>query len=166
MAPNPAIAASWISPSTPPVIIISARPLRMSSIASPMAWVPVAQAAVTVLIGPNALASKLTWWLGMLGKKPVMAKGLTRLNPLLRRICRFSSATSKPPTPVPIRVPTRSALGTGSGRLASSRAMRAAAMANWEAREMRRASLKSIYFLATKSLTSPAMREGRSEASN
>src|SRR5690606_13307110 len=55
IAEKPARAPGWISPSTPPAIMTSAAPRRMNSVASPSDWVPVAQAATTVLIGPREI---------------------------------------------------------------------------------------------------------------
>jgi hypothetical protein len=46
---------------------MSAEPLRMNSIASPMACVPVAQAATTVLIGPIALSQQADVMAGHIG---------------------------------------------------------------------------------------------------
>ena len=61
MAMNPMMRAGWTNASTPPQSITSAAPRRMTSAASPMACVPVAQAETTVLIGPRAPAQRLTW---------------------------------------------------------------------------------------------------------
>jgi len=60
MEQNPTIRVKCTIASTPPHIITSAAPRRMYSVASPIAWVPVAQADTTVLIGPVAAAHVLT----------------------------------------------------------------------------------------------------------
>ena len=68
MAQNPPILKSRIRASVPPEITKSAEPLRISSVPSPTACVPVAQAVAMVLFGPvhwNCLAIMKAARLGM-----------------------------------------------------------------------------------------------------
>ncbi len=144
MALKPPIAKSRITDSVPPVITTSAAPRRMISAASPMAWVLVAQAVVRVAFGPKHRNWRAITKAARFGIPEGRAKGFSRLYPLERNICRFSSTASTPPTAVPNTTPDRSGSGMVPGRLASCIACMAEANAICAERGMRLASFLSI----------------------
>src|SRR5438067_2835694 len=94
-----------------------------------------------------------------------MKKGFTRRWPLLTAVRWVSSRVARPPMPLPTITPTRSPSGLSIARAASLRAICVAARPNWMKRSLRRASFLSMNCAGSKSLTSPAMRLGRSFAS-
>jgi hypothetical protein len=128
--------------------------------------VPVAQAVVTVRLGPTAWNSWAMWKAGMLGKAEGIVKGLTLPQPACRSVCKPSSTRSRPPMEVPKHTPLRSEGGEAAVSPAFSAALRAAMRESCEARDMRRASLAGMKSSMRRSDTSPAIWHGRAEASN
>ncbi len=82
--------------------------------------------------------------------------GESRLGPRFSITRTCSTSVPRPPTPVAIDTPTRSgSLATSSFESVS--ACDAAAVASCAKRSVRRASFLSMYFVGSKSLTSPAI---------
>ena len=143
--------------STPPAMIASASPRWIIFQASPMLWLPVAQAVTTELLGPLAPkrmeicpGASFTMSMGM-------KKGEIRPGPFSRRTLWKDSIVVNPPSPAPTTTPTRSAFSGVILNRESSMAMTAAAMAYWIKISMRRPSFLSINFSGSKSLTSAAI---------
>ena len=164
MAVKVAMPMRQIAASVPPAITATASPRRIHSAASPMALPEEAQAETAAKFGPRAPNSMATRPAVMSGIIAGMVKGETRRGPpWLRRTTAFSSH-SRPPIPEATRTPTSSPIELTS-RPESSTASRAAARPRATQREVRRASLGPRWSAGSNPLTSPAMRVGRSDAS-
>ena len=164
MAVNVAMPIRQIAASVPPAITATESPRRIHSAASPMALPEEAQAETAAKFGPRAPNSMATRPAVMSGIIAGMVKGETRRGPpWLRRTTAFSSH-SRPPIPEATRTPTSSPIELTS-RPESSTASRAAASPRATQREVRRASLGPRWSAGSNPLTSPAIRVGRSDAS-
>ena len=119
--------------SAPPATITSASPRRIISLASPMAWPPVAQADTVVKFGPVIPNWMAIWPAPMLGMPIGMRNGLIRSGPRRALIVKPSMSVPTPPSPVPRMTPVRSASSPSnrSGSPAWSSASRAATSPNW-----------------------------------
>ena len=167
MAANPAIGVFATAASVPPANITSASPYWMVLVARPMALLPEAQAVTSASTGPMRPKLMDTCPAAILAIIIGTAKGLTLEGPLVSMRCTVSSMVPIPPMPVPMMVPTRSGFSALMSSLASSTAILAAATANCTFRSIwRTAFLSPTYFTGSKSFTSPAMRTGKSAASN
>ena len=114
--------------------------------ASPIEFVPVAQAVTVEPLGPFAPKSIETWPVAMSGISIGTKKGLTLLGPLFFSIVCATSNVSIPPIPEPIHTPIRLALSSLIVKLASSTACLAATTAYCVKRSMRRASFRNMIF--------------------
>ena len=92
--------------SAPPASITSARPARMCSAASPMAWLPEEQAVVAQESGPRRPSSIETWAAAMLAIIMGMNRGETRSGPRSTSTRVWASKVSRPPTPLPRITPS------------------------------------------------------------
>ena len=86
IAQNPAIVSGMMIASAPPAIMTSASPRWMSLRASPIAWLPVAQAVMTEEFGPFAPKRMDTSPDAMLTIIIGMKNGDTRSGPFSRRV--------------------------------------------------------------------------------
>ena len=138
MLVNPAMAASTNGASLPPASTTSQRSWATSRAALARAWVPAAQAVQVFSAGPWKPCRIDTAAGAALGIIIGMRNGDTRRGPfsLMTRI--WSSRVWMPPMPVPMNTPRR--VGSPVNSPACSRAMSAAARANWVQRSLRRAS--------------------------
>ena len=102
MAQKPPTHSGVTTPSQPPAIITSASFRLMISKASPMAWVPVAQAVQEAWFGPFAPYRIDTWPEAMLTISPTMKKGEMRRGPSCRRVACWRSMEGSPPIPEPM----------------------------------------------------------------
>ena len=156
IAAKPATPMGAIAASLPPANMTSASPRRMIAMALPMASEPAAQAVHVALSGPLAPSNSETWAAPMLGIIMGIRSGLTRSGPFSISRRTSSSNVARPPTPLPMTAPIRSASGAISSA-ASSRAMLAAATAYWANRSRRRMTRRSMKPSGSKPATSPAM---------
>src|SRR5574343_2051168 len=102
----------------------------------------------------------------MLISEPGMKNGPILRMPPSWRATPVSSISGRPPIPEPIFTPTRVlSRSATSSRPASATACSAAAIPKWMNLSMRRASLGEMYWLMSKSLTSPATWQAMSLAS-
>jgi len=152
----PAIAIEVIAASAAPASITSAAPRRIISAASPMAFVPEAQAVARDMFGPRAPTR-----MAMLPAAPSeiiigMRKGLTRSGPRWRRISYCSTRVVMPPMPEPIKIPTRLRLTSSMIKPDCARASSVATVANWVKRSILRASRVPNKATGSKPLTSAA----------
>ena len=81
---KPAMVSGMMMASEPPAIITSASPRWMIFVASPMAWLPVAQAVTTAEFGPLAPKRIEITPEAMLTISIGMKKGDTRSGPFVR----------------------------------------------------------------------------------
>ena len=163
---KPATPSGVMVDSVPPQTQASITPCLIFLKASPMAWVPEAQAETTQWEGPlrpNLMATLpaaiLTMTLGII-------KGETFSGPPLLRRRVSDSIRPRLPIPEPMKVPMFSQFSSVISRPDIAMASPAATQANWENLSSLFASFLSRWSLATKSFTSPAIRTGNSEASN
>ena len=163
---NPAIPIGQTAASVPPATITSARPRRIISSASPIESVPVAQAETVEKLGPFAPIIIETCPEAMSPSIIGTRNGLTRFGPLLSMISCCSVIVMIPPTPLPIRTPTRAASSAAISMPASSSASTVASQANWANRSSLLDSLRPSEPAASKSSTSAAMRVTKPSASN
>src|SRR5438034_8422221 len=105
---KPAIVSGMMMASAPPAIMTSASPRWMSRRASPIAWLPVAQAVMTAEFGPFAPKRIDTSPDAMFTIIIGMKNGDTRSGPFSRRVSWFASRVWMPPIPEPISTPKRS----------------------------------------------------------
>jgi hypothetical protein len=91
-----------------------------------------------------------------------MKKGLTRETPLFSMLRCWDSNVSIPPTPEPSSTPIRFGSMTESPSPACATASREAAIAICETRSARLASLRSMYCVGSKPVTSAAIWVGNS----
>ena len=160
--PNPANASGTSAASVPAPSIRSAWPRMIVSAASPMAWLPVAQALTTAVFGPRMPNWMATIPDGLSTSMWGIVHGDTRLAPTSQYFFAFSSRMLTPPQPEPKTIPIRSG-SASSGRIwlwplirpPSRSASAVAAIAIWVARSWRRTSLGSISTVGSKSGTSP-----------
>ena len=157
IAANPAIPTRVTGASVPPQNITSARPSRIASSPSPSAMFEAAQAVVSVASGPCVPSSIETQAAAMFGMIWTIENGLVRSGPRSRSVWKQSSNAPSPPIPVATAAPTRSGSASTEIPLSAS-AIRAAESAICENRSMRRACLRSIHFVGSKSLSSHAKR--------
>ena len=138
MLVKPAMAVSTKGASLPPARTTSQRPCAMSRAALASAWVPAAHAVQVFSAGPWKPCRMETAAGAALGIIIGTMKGETRREPFscLTRIC--SSRVAMPPIPVPMNTPRRNESAVRVP--ACSRAMSAAAMANWVHLSLRRIS--------------------------
>ena len=142
--------------SVPPATITSASPYWMARKASPMEWVPVAQAVTTLMhlpLSPNWMA---TFPAAILQIIRGTNRGSTRLGPFSRSFFSLRSMAWREPIPEPTLTPTRKGSSFSMSMPDWSKACFAAATANWENGSIRRAVFGSMYALASKSFTSAA----------
>src|SRR5919199_4952733 len=92
-------------------------------------------------------------------------KTLARRGPPVRNFSCSSSMVERPPMPEPMITPVRSGSAEIASSPASSTASVAAAMPIWAKTSVLRASLGSMYRVASKSVTSHAICTGSSDAS-
>ncbi len=150
--------------SVPPAIITSAAPRRMTAAASPMPWLPDAQAVTTHELGPRSPSCIETCPADMLTIVIGIISGEARSGPRSSSSVWLVSKVSLDPLPVEMTAPARSP-SPSMVRFASSRAICAATTANWLARSMRRTERRSRWSAGSKSLTSQAIRHACWEAS-
>src|SRR5581483_2942063 len=155
---KPAMVSGTMMASAPPAIITSAAPRWMSLNASPMAWLPVAQAVTTDELGPLAPKRMETSPDAMLMMSMGTKNGETRSGPLSSSVRWFSSSVVMPPMPEPMSVPKRVLSTLPLSRPESSTAITAQAMAYLRYGSRRCASFLSTYFSSSKLRISPAMR--------
>ena len=129
MEQNPAMVRGTMMASAPPAIMMSASPRWISRLASPRAWLPVAQAVTTEEFGPLAPKRMDTSPEAMLMMSMGITKGDTRSKPFSRSACSPSRSVVIPPMPEPMSTPKRSLSTLLVSRPASSTAMHAQAMA-------------------------------------
>ena len=132
-----------IGASVPPANITSARPSRIASALSPIAMFEAAHAVHCDDSGPFVPSSIETQPAPMLGMIAGIENGLTRSGPRSRRVSVQSWNDFRPPMPVAIAAPTRSASAAMS-RPESCSACRAAPRIRCVKRSMRRACLRSM----------------------
>ena len=144
---------------------MSAVPPRMIFIASPMAWPAEAQAVTTAAFGPFSPWRIETWPGAALAIILGTKKGETRSGPLVVSSVNWASISAKPPIPDPRMQPIRVGSSSSSDSPESSKAISAAATANWEKRSIRRASFPVIHFPGSKSTHSPPIRDRKALAS-
>ena len=157
IALNPAMPTRVTGASVPPQSITSARPSRIASRPSPIAMFEAAQAVVSVASGPCVPSSIDTQAAAMFGMIWMIENGLVRSGPRSSRLWKQSSNAPRPPMPVATAAPTRSDSSAIAMPLSRS-AMRAAERAICEKRSMRRACLRSIQVVGSKSFSSQANR--------
>ncbi len=107
MEQKPAIVSGTIMASAPPAIMMSASPRSMILKASPIAWLPVAQAVTTDELGPLAPKRMETSPEAMLMMSIGTTNGDTRSTPLVRRTSSPSISVVMPPIPEPMHTPKR-----------------------------------------------------------
>ena len=151
--------------SAPPASMTSASPRRMIAAASPSAWPAVAQALATAKFVPFAPVWMAIMPASMSGSIIGTTNGPTRSGPRVCRMIAASTIVLMSPMPLPTMRPTWSASSGVISSSASRIASWAATRPSWRKRSMRRASLRSRYWLGSKPLTSPAMRTSRSSDS-
>ena len=136
--------------SVPPASITSAWPRRITSVASPRAWLPDAHAVEMQESGPFRPSSIDTWAAAMLPITIGMNSGEARSGPrsATSRVC--STKVASPPMPLPTSAPIRERFASVTARSASSRAIRPAATASWAKRSMRRAVRRSMNSVGSK----------------
>ena len=120
-----------------------------------------AQAATWVITGPVSPYSMESWQAAIEPERAGMAKGLTNCGPRCSTVCVPSTICSSPPPPVLKATAARSRCSgdhASKSRPLSATASLPAAMARWMKRLMRRAILRSMTVVGSKSLTSAAMR--------
>ena len=142
--------------SVAPASITSASSRRIVSNASPMAWVPVAQADEIAMFGPV-----IPRWIAITpdavsGRKYGRNIGATRSGPREASTRSCSMTRTTPPAAVPTTAPTRSASSSENSSPASATASRAATSANWTPRSIWRRSFGLAAPTAENSLTSAA----------
>ena len=164
-AEKPAMPMGVMAASVPPASITSASPYWMERMASPMEWVPVAQAVTTLMHLPFIPYWIATFPAAMLLIMMGTIRGFTRLGPFSSSFLHPRSISCRDPIPEPMLTPTRKGSSCSMLRPDWARAWLAAATANWEKRSMRRAVLLSIYALGSKSFTSAASLHLKSAAS-
>ena len=104
---KPAMAIGQRAASAPPVIMASARPSRIMRYASPMEWVPVAQAVTTGRFGPSAWKRMATLPDAILAIISGMKSGDTPRAPFSSsELCSLQKVWI-PPTPEPMAQPRR-----------------------------------------------------------
>ncbi len=128
--------------------------------ASPIAWLPVAQAVTTAEFGPFAPKRMDTSPDAILTIIIGMKKGDTRSGPFSRSVSWLESRVWIPPIPEPISTPKRSPFTFAMSSPASSTAITLQAIAYWRNWSRRRASFLSTYFSGSKFRTSAAIRVG------
>src|SRR5690606_5470096 len=165
MAQNPAKASGTKAASVPPVIMTSASPNWRIRKASPMALAPEAQAVTRVVLGPRNPNWMAVWPAAMLAIIMGTKNGLTRPGPRSSRTWNCSTRVSIPPMPEPSTTPTCSGSRSAGSSRADSSAIRAPATANWVNRSMRRASLRSMKSVGSKSRTSAPIWVGKGDGS-
>src|SRR5262245_169993 len=163
---NPAMVSGTMMASAPPAIITSASPRSMRRMASPSAWLPVAQAVTTAEFGPLAPNRIEISPEAMFTISIGMKNGDTRSGPLALRTSWESSSVVIPPMPEPTRTPKRVPSIWSTFRSASSTAITAPAMAYFRYGSSLRSSFLSMYLSGSKPLSSPAMRVAKPLASN
>src|SRR5712692_3420580 len=158
---KPAMVSGRMMASAPPAIITSASSRWMIFMASPMAWLPVAQAVTTDELGPLAPnrmeITPEAILMMIIGTK----KGETRSIPRSFRMSYCSSRVPMPPMPEPTSTPKRAPSTVSTLRPASSTAMTAQAIAYLRKGSNFRSSFLSMYLSGSKPRTSPAMRVGK-----
>src|SRR3989338_8829451 len=165
-AQNPPIPVGTIQLSVPPQIITSASPRSIILEASPMACAPEAQAVATQELGPfnpklmpTCPAASLTIIMGI-------RNGDNREGPLFRQTLCCSSIVYNPPIPEPTKTPILCLSSFSKSKPALVIACFAEATAYCTNFSKRLASLTDIpYKIASKLLTSAAIRESKPEAS-
>ena len=155
IALKPAIPTSVTGASVPPQSITSARPSRIASRPSPIAMFEAAQAVHCELSGPCVPSCIETQAAPMFGMISGIENGLTRSGPRSSSSLWQSWKAFRPPIPVAIAAPTRSD-SDSIERPESASAWRAAATIRCAKRSMRRACLRSMYSVGSKSFTSQA----------
>src|SRR5512142_948864 len=130
-----------------------------------MEWFPVAQADTGEKFGPFMPYFRLIWPGARLMMRLGMKKGPILRTPFSRKVRYSSSMVPRPPMPAPTMHPIFSGSSFDMSRPESFTAISAAASAKWMKRSLRRASLRSMNFVGSKSFTSPAIRVGNVEAS-
>src|SRR5207302_404624 len=163
---KPAMVSGTMMASAPPAIMMSASPRSMILKASPIAWLPVAQAVTTDEFGPLAPKRIETRPAAMLTMSMGMTNGDTRSGPFVFRTSSPSISVLMPPMPEPMSTPKRVPSILAGSRAASSTAITLVAIAYCRYGSRRRASFLSTYLSGSKLRTSPAMRVGKSVASN
>ena len=171
--PKPAKASGTRTASVPAPSIRSAWPRMIVSIASPMAWLPVAHALTTAMLGP-----RIPYWMATIpdGLSTSMCGGSSTATPGWRPRPSISSrSSSRTPDPAAAGAEHHpeaigvGLLGSASGpspliRPASRSASAVAATAKWVERSWRRTSLRSISWVGSKSFTSPPIRMSWSDS--
>src|SRR6266542_1598123 len=142
---KPAMVSGRMMASAPPAIITSASSRWMIFMASPMAWLPVAQAVTTDELGPLAPnrieITPEAILMMIIGTK----KGETRSIPRAFRMSYCSSRVPMPPMPEPTSTPKRAPSTASTLRSASSTAMTAQAIAYLRKGSNLRSSFLSMY---------------------
>ena len=147
--------------SEPPASTMSTSPRWIIRRPSWNAMMELAQAATWVMTGPVRPYSIDSWQAAMEPDSAGMANGLTWPGPLALRVAVPSMTCSWPPPDVFTATATRSRCSgsiAAKSRPESATASLPAAMARWMKRLIRRAILRSIAIVGSKSLTSAAMR--------
>jgi hypothetical protein len=155
IALKPPIPISVTAASAPPARITSACPRRITSAASPIAWLPAAQAVVVQLRGPPRPSSIDTCAAAMFAIIIGTSSGERRPGPRSTSTRACSVKVCRPPTPLAITAPMRASWPL-TLRPASASASFAAATPSWAKRSIRRADLRSMYSVGSKSRTSQA----------
>ena len=155
-AAKPAIPSGVIADSVPPATITSASPYWIERNASPIEFVPVAQAVTTLMDLPFKPYCIATLPTAMLLIIIGTSSGFTRFGPFSSIFLCSRSIACKLPIPEPMLVPTRNGSSFSISRPACAIASPAAATAYWENGSIRLAAFGSMYFFGSKSFTSPA----------
>src|SRR6185312_16888814 len=164
IAQNPAKITGTIDDSVPPAMITSASSRLMTSAASPIEWVPLAQAETMQWLTPRAPNMVAMWLVGVSISMFGSQCGDTRPGPRSSSTCCSSMIRGSPPAALPRMTPVR--VGSVTSKPASFSASTAAVTAKCTSRLTLRASLAAIAIVASKSLTSAAIDTGKLSASN
>ena len=163
---KPATAAGVIAASVPPANIISTSPFWIAKKASPMQFVPLAQAVTIHSEGPwipNAMAiCPAAIFAITIGIK----NGLILEGPFSKSFLYWSCKVCIPPIPLPTKTPARSRFIVSRLSFESSNASFAAANANCVYLSIRLDSFLSIKSSGVKSLISPPILQRCSLVSN
>src|SRR6478735_4586310 len=164
IAQKPARITGTIDDSVPPATITSASSRLITSAASPIEWVPLAQAETMQWLMPR-MPNMVAMWLVVVSISMLGSQwGETRAGPRSSSTCCSSMIRGRPPAALPRMTPVR--VGSVTSKFASFSASTAAATPKCTSRLTLRASLADIAMFGSKSLTSAAIDTGKLSASN
>src|SRR3954471_4016199 len=145
-------------------MITSASSRLITSAASPIEWVPLAQAETMQWLMPR-MPNMVAMWLVVVSISMLGSQwGETRAGPRSSSTCCSSMIRGSPPAALPRMTPVR--VGSVTSKLASLNASTAAATPKCTSRLTLRISLGDIAAAGSKSLTSAAIDTGKLSASN